>query len=90
MTSPQQHHVPPPVHYPPTPKPWSASAIVGFVLSLLWGFGVLSFIGACVCVMGLVETAGNRKRGRDLAAWGLVIGLIGVAWLVWMATIVAG
>lgn len=89
---PQQHPVPHPqqgpqpgVYYVQVPaKPWSGAAITGFVLSLLWGFGVLSLFGAVVAGIGIADTSGGAKRGRALAWWGLALGLLGAIGLVWM------
>lgn len=86
MSSPQQYQQPPQgMYYAPVQlKPWSGAAIAGFVLSLLWGFGVLSLVGALVSGLGIADTSGGAKRGRALAWWGLGLGLLGGAWLVWM------
>jgi len=87
MSTPQQHYRPhpQPVYYVPVQvKPWSGAAVAGFVLSLLWGFGLLSLVGILLSGIGIADTSGGAKRGRGLAGWGLGLGLLGGAGLVWM------
>ncbi|QCB93297.1 DUF4190 domain-containing protein [Cellulomonas shaoxiangyii] len=81
MTYPQQQR-PAPVYY--RPVPFSGLAIAGFVLSLLWGFGFLSLIGAALAAAGIRETKRTGKRGRGLAEWGLGLGILGSLWLVYL------
>jgi hypothetical protein len=65
---------------PPAP-PWSATAVTGFVLSLLWGFGFLSPFGLALSLWGLRDVHRTGQRGQALAAWGVALGAVGTIWL---------
>ena len=49
---------------------WSGFAIAGFVLSLVFGFGILSLVFSS---LGLYETKDNKKKGKELSIAGIVI-----------------
>lgn len=52
----------PPQRY--APAPWSASAIAGFVMSLL---GVTAILGLIFGIVGIFASRGGRRRGMGLA-----------------------
>jgi len=76
---------PPP---PPTPygahavgaqdatKRWSASAIAGFVLSLLGCTGIGAVLGLILGIVGIVVTRDGRRRGLGLAIAAIPISLL--------------
>lgn len=64
-----------PVPSPHGPQPWSASAIAGFVLSLVGCLGVTALAGLILGVVGIVKTSNGRRQGRGLAIAALPISL---------------
>lgn len=62
--------------YYTAPKPYSGTAIAGFVVSLV-GVGI---VGLILSVLGLKDTKDGEKRGRGLAIAGAVIGAIVSIW----------
>ena len=69
----------PPVGYPAPPlcaKPWSASAIAGFVLSLVGCLGITALLGLVFGIVGIVRTSGGQRRGLGLAIAAIPISLI--------------
>ena len=61
---------------PHGPAPYSASAIAGFVLSLLGCLGVTAVLGLIFAVVGLVTTRGGARRGAGLAIAAIPISII--------------
>lgn len=80
----QQQHQPPAGYYqqPPPVRPTSGAAVTGFILTILWGFGIFSLIGLILCFSALSDTKSGRRGGHGLAIAGIVIGIIGVLGLV--------
>lgn len=65
----------------PRKRPTSASAVAGFVLSLL---GLLAPLGLAFSIVGLFQTRDGEIGGRAFAVAGTVIGaLFSVPLLVW-------
>lgn len=58
--------------------PFSALAIVGFVLSLLWLFGAGSLAGLILGIISLRSMAKRLQRGRGLAIAAIVISVLGL------------
>ncbi len=58
------------------PAPWSAAAIAGFVVSLLGCTVIGALVGLILGVVGIVRTAGGRRRGRGLAIAAIPISLV--------------
>lgn len=86
MAYPQQYPQPVYVVRPPLP-PYSALAVAGFVLSLVWAFGFLSPFGLALSIAGLHDASRTGKRGGPLAAWGIGLGIVGTLWLsLWVAS----
>lgn len=74
---------PPPMPYPPqgaagpdTSRRWSASAIAGFVLSLLGCTGIGAILGLILGVVGIFATRDGRRRGLGLAIAAIPISLL--------------
>ncbi len=71
------------------PPPWSKSAIIGFVSSLLICIPVVSsLVGIIAGIMGISSTSGGRRRGRGLAIAAIPISLLTGAGCVLVITIV--
>lgn len=66
------------------PPPWSKSAIIGFVSSLLICIPVVSsLVGIIAGIMGISSTSGGRRRGRGLAIAAIPISLLTGAVYAW-------
>ena len=52
-------------------RPWSALAVVAFVLSLF-----IAPVGLVLGVIGLFLVDGEEYRGRALAGWAVAIGVV--------------
>jgi hypothetical protein len=50
---------------------WSSSSVGGFILS-----SVIPLLGIILCIIGLIETKNDEKRGFGLALSGLIISII--------------
>jgi hypothetical protein len=72
---------PPSFEPAPQPRPTNGLGIAGFVISLVGLLG--GCLGAVVlCPLGLILSAiGMRREPRGLAIAGLILGIIGSAWL---------
>ena len=76
----------PPEHtYNPNPaKPsgmeFDSMCIAGFICSVsgLFCCGLPAIVGLILCIIGLVRTGSNGKRGRGLAIAGLIISLLAI------------
>ena len=61
---------------PDQPRSWSASAIGGFVLSLIGCVGVTAVLGLILAIVGVARTSGGVRRGRGLAIAAIPISVL--------------
>lgn len=57
-------------------RPWSVPAVLGFGCSLLGCLGVTAVLGLILGIVGVVNTSGNRRRGRGLAVAAIPISVV--------------
>lgn len=69
---------PQPYAYAAPTRPTSGLAVAGFICSLLWGFGVLSFLGAILSHAAMRTTSTGERGGHGLAVAGAILGWFGV------------
>lgn len=67
---------PEPSPAPTAQAPYSASAIIGFVLSLLGCTAVGALLGLVFGIVGIVRTGSGRRRGRGLAIAAVAISVV--------------
>lgn len=73
------------------PAPWSASAIAGFVCSLLGCLGITAVAGLILGVVGLFATSGGKRRGFGFAVAAIPLSLLsGIASGFLLLTILVG
>lgn len=59
-------------------RPTSSWAVAGFICSVLWGFGFLSFVGLFLSGHAWrTETGSGLKGGHGLAVAGVILGAVG-------------
>jgi hypothetical protein len=65
---------------PPAPygRPTSGIAVVGFMASLLWVFGLGSLLGLLLCWVATGGTRTGEEGGHGLAVAGMVLGVLGL------------
>ena len=75
--------MPPEYTYNPNPAnpsgmEFDSMCIAGFICSVsgLFCCGLPALVGVILCIIGLVRTGSNGKRGRGLAVAGLIISII--------------
>lgn len=61
---------------PVGPRPWSTSAIAGFVCSLLGCLGITAVAGLILGIVGLFRTSGGRRRGFGFAVAAIPLSLL--------------
>lgn len=66
----------PPFRDGAAPPRWSATAVSGFVLSILGCVGVTAILGFILGIAGIVATRDGRRRGRGLAIAAIPISLV--------------
>lgn len=94
--------VPPPPSQPPAPPsfapqrpasgsvaPWNGLAIAGFVLSMLWIYGIGSILAIIFGHVARSQIKRDGTQGSGLALAGLIIGYIGLAGMVLFVIIIA-
>lgn len=69
---------PPGYGYAPS-RPWNGLAIAGFVLSLVWMYGVGSILAIIFGHISRKQIREQHQQGGGLALAGLIIGYIGLA-----------
>jgi len=91
QTIPVQALQPQPVYVVQQSRPYNGLAIAGLVLSLLWGYGLLSVLAVIFCAASFRQIREEDQGGKGLAIAGLVIGIIGatVTFLVLVAGAIA-
>lgn len=57
----------------------SRLALVGFICSLVWMFGILSLVGLGLSIAGIYDTRGGKHSGRLFAILGVILGVLGLA-----------
>ena len=57
----------------------SRLALVGFICSLVWMFGILSLVGLGLSIAGIYDTRGGKHSGRSFAVLGVILGVLGLA-----------
>ncbi|HMC03691.1 MAG TPA: hypothetical protein VKI23_06155 [Cellulomonadaceae bacterium] len=57
----------------------SRVALVGFICSLVWIFGILSLVGLGLSIAGIYDTRGGKHAGRSFAVFGIIVGVLGLA-----------
>ena len=57
----------------------SRLALVGFICSLVWMFGILSLVGLGLSIAGIYDTRGGQYAGRSFAVLGVILGVLGLA-----------
>ena len=74
----------------PARPPVSGFAVAGFVLSLMWGVGILAIIGFALSIAGIAATSNGKRRGLGLGIAGMLIGfggaVIGIGLLISLIT----
>lgn len=91
---PTQDYIPPEYTYTSTPTTtngmeYDNMCITGFALAVAGNFccGILSIAGLIMCIIGLVRTRTNGKKGRGLAVAGIIISCTAILfWIVVIAT----
>lgn len=90
--APQPASSPAPASAPATApaEKWNILAIIGFVI-VFFGFSLISVI---LGFIGLSQIKKTGERGRGLAIWAIIIGLVSIVvgiifWIVLSATLVA-
>lgn len=68
--------------------PFSLTAILSFVFSLIFCVPGVAFIGLLLGIFGVVRTAGGARRGRGLAITGSILSLAVLAG--WISMVVLG
>lgn len=61
---------------PAGPPPYSASAIAGFVSSLLGCLGITALLGLILGIVGVMKTKDGQRRGMGLAVAAIVLSCI--------------
>lgn len=87
--------MPPEYSYNPNPTnpsgmEFDSMCIAGFICSVsgLFCCGLPALVGLILCIIGLVRTGSNGKRGRGLAIAGLIISLLAI--IITIVILVAG
>jgi len=57
----------------------SRVALVGFICSLVWIFGILSLVGLGLSIAGIYDTRGGKHSGHSFAVLGVILGVLGLA-----------
>lgn len=65
----------------PVRRPLDGVSLASFVLALTLGLGFGGPLALTLAVIGLVRTAGRKRRGRWAAVWGGILGTISTVWL---------
>ncbi len=61
------------------PPPLATTALIGFIASLVVCFPVFQIVGLILGIVGIVVTAGGKRRGRGLAIAAIPISLLVMA-----------
>jgi hypothetical protein len=83
---------PPPEAYVFPTNGTNGFAIAGFILGILWGYGVLTILAIIFSLIGIKQARERNQGGRGLAIAGLVLGIVGVvgALILILLLVVAG
>lgn len=67
---------------------WSKTAIVGFILSLLWIYGIGSLAAVVLGIISLRKINRSNLKGKSFSIASIILGGIGLILPLWILTAV--